>query len=131
MALVEVSGLKPFSEPTGQFFGTRQTHLVDRPNHYSFGTSIQEFAVPVGEEPSGFLKSCNKDGGVCIDMNHGTTTLAFKFRHGVIVAVDSRASAGRYLGKECDSESSQSEAIMTVMYYYLVSVHLNVQCDSM
>ncbi|MEQ2274786.1 Proteasome subunit beta type-8, partial [Xenotaenia resolanae] len=97
MALVEVSGLKPFSEPTGQFFGTRQTHLVDRPNHYSFGTSIQEFAVPVGEEPSGFLKSCNKDGGVCIDMNHGTTTLAFKFRHGVIVAVDSRASAGRYL----------------------------------
>ncbi|MEQ2286989.1 hypothetical protein AMECASPLE_007983, partial [Ameca splendens] len=99
MALVEVSGLKPFSEPTGQFFGTRQTHLVDRPNHYSFGTSIQEFAVPVGEEPSGFLKSCNKDGGVCIDMNHGTTTLAFKFRHGVIVAVDSRASAGRYLGK--------------------------------
>lgn len=32
-------------------------------------------------------------------MNHGTTTLAFKFRHGVIVAVDSRASAGRYLGK--------------------------------
>uniref|UniRef100_A0A3B3ZMX4 Proteasome subunit beta n=1 Tax=Periophthalmus magnuspinnatus TaxID=409849 RepID=A0A3B3ZMX4_9GOBI len=35
--------------------------------------------------------------GVCIDMNHGTTTLAFKFRHGVIVAVDSRASAGQYL----------------------------------
>jgi len=50
-------------------------------------------------QPSGFLKSCNREGGVCIDMNHGTTTLAFKFKHGVIVAVDSRASAGRYLGK--------------------------------
>lgn len=50
-------------------------------------------------QPSGFLKSCNHEGGVCIDLNHGTTTLAFKFKHGVIVAVDSRASAGRYLGK--------------------------------
>ncbi|XP_015259005.1 PREDICTED: proteasome subunit beta type-8-like, partial [Cyprinodon variegatus] len=97
MALVEVSGLKPFSEPIGQIFGRRQTHLVDRTNHYSFGTKIQEFAVPVGEEPSGFLQSCNSEGGVSIDLNHGTTTLAFKFRHGVIVAVDSRASAGRYL----------------------------------
>ncbi|XP_032435796.1 proteasome subunit beta type-8 [Xiphophorus hellerii] len=97
MALVEVSGLKPFSETSGQIFGTRQKHLVDRTNHYSFGTSVREFAVPVGEEPSGFLTSCNKEGGVNIEMNHGTTTLAFKFRHGVIVAVDSRASAGRYL----------------------------------
>lgn len=50
-------------------------------------------------KPSGFIKSCSRDGGVCIELNHGTTTLAFKFRHGVIVAVDSRASAGRYLGK--------------------------------
>lgn len=33
-------------------------------------------------------------------MAHGTTTLAFKFQHGVIVAVDSRASAGSYIG-EC------------------------------
>lgn len=33
-------------------------------------------------------------------MAHGTTTLAFKFQHGLIVAVDSRASAGNYIG-EC------------------------------
>ncbi|XP_062414579.1 proteasome subunit beta type-8-like [Pungitius pungitius] len=44
-----------------------------------------------------FLRTCNRDGGVSIDLNHGTTTLAFKFKYGVIVAVDSRASAGRYL----------------------------------
>lgn len=53
----------------------------------------------VSFQSSGFLKSCNQDGDVRIDLNHGTTTLAFKFKHGVIVAVDSRASAGRYLGK--------------------------------
>ena len=31
-------------------------------------------------------------------MQHGTTTLAFKFAHGVLVAVDSRATAGAYIG---------------------------------
>lgn len=34
-----------------------------------------------------------------IQFNHGTTTLAFKFQHGVIVAVDSRATAGSWIGK--------------------------------
>ncbi|KAK2920770.1 proteasome subunit beta type-8 [Channa argus] len=97
MALFDVSGFKSYSELREQILPTRQTHLVDRTNHYNFGSKTQEFAVPVGVDPSGFLQSCNHDGGVCIEMNHGTTTLAFKFRHGVIVAVDSRASAGRYL----------------------------------
>uniref|UniRef100_A0A4W6F2C8 Proteasome subunit beta n=1 Tax=Lates calcarifer TaxID=8187 RepID=A0A4W6F2C8_LATCA len=97
MALFDVSGFKSYSELRRQIFPAGQTHLVDRTNHYNFGTKTQEFAVPVGADPSGFLKSCNHDSGVCIEMNHGTTTLAFKFRHGVIVAVDSRASAGRYL----------------------------------
>lgn len=34
-----------------------------------------------------------------IKMHHGTTTLAFKFAHGVMVAVDSRATSGPYIGK--------------------------------
>lgn len=46
-----------------------------------------------------FIKSCNNEAGVDIELDHGTTTLAFKFKHGVIVAVDSRASAGKYIGK--------------------------------
>ncbi len=29
--------------------------------------------------------------------NHGTTTLGFIFKHGVIIAVDSRASQGTYI----------------------------------
>uniref|UniRef100_A0A8C2X778 Proteasome subunit beta n=1 Tax=Cyclopterus lumpus TaxID=8103 RepID=A0A8C2X778_CYCLU len=97
MALLQVCGFTPYAELRGQILPAGQTHLVDRTNHYSFGTNTQEFAVPLGVDPSGFLKSCNREGGVCIDLNHGTTTLAFKFKHGVIVAVDSRASAGRYL----------------------------------
>ncbi|XP_018411611.1 PREDICTED: proteasome subunit beta type-5-like [Nanorana parkeri] len=35
-----------------------------------------------------------------IEFLHGTTTLAFKFRHGVIVAVDSRATAGSYIASQ-------------------------------
>lgn len=34
-----------------------------------------------------------------IKIKHGTTTLAFRFQGGVIVAVDSRATAGSYVGK--------------------------------
>uniref|UniRef100_A0A671XE76 Proteasome subunit beta n=1 Tax=Sparus aurata TaxID=8175 RepID=A0A671XE76_SPAAU len=97
MALFDVSGFKDYSELRRQIHPGGKTHLVDRTNHYNFGAKTQEFAVPLGVDPSGFIKSCSRDGGVCIELNHGTTTLAFKFRHGVIVAVDSRASAGRYL----------------------------------
>nr|BAC40307.1 unnamed protein product [Mus musculus] len=39
-----------------------------------------------------------------IEMLHGTTTLAFKFLHGVIVAADSRATAGLYY---VDSEGNR------------------------
>ncbi|CAL8347821.1 unnamed protein product [Merluccius merluccius] len=35
-----------------------------------------------------------------IEFLHGTTTLAFKFQHGVIVAVDSRATAGSYIASQ-------------------------------
>jgi len=34
-----------------------------------------------------------------IKLAHGTTTLAFKFKGGIIVAVDSRATAGSYVGQ--------------------------------
>ncbi len=34
-----------------------------------------------------------------IKISKGTTTLAFRFKHGVIVAVDSRATGGSYIGE--------------------------------
>ena len=47
-----------------------------------------------------FLRSFSSgEGGVKIEFAHGTTTLAFKFKHGVIVAVDSRATAGAWIGE--------------------------------
>lgn len=48
-----------------------------------------------------FLKPFSSAGNsaVKIKFAHGTTTLAFKFEHGVIVAVDSRATAGSWIGE--------------------------------
>lgn len=34
------------------------------------------------------------------DFKKGTTTLGFKFKHGIIIAVDSRASMGSYIGSQ-------------------------------
>lgn len=47
MALAAVCGDKSVY---GQIFSGKQARLFDRPNHFSFGTKIQEFAVPVGNE---------------------------------------------------------------------------------
>jgi len=34
---------------------------------------------------------------ICINMNKGTTTLAFRYKTGLIIAVDSRATGGQYI----------------------------------
>lgn len=61
-------------------------------------------------QPTEFFQSLGGDGegNVQIEMAHGTTTLAFKFQHGVIVAVDSRASAGSYIGESIHSSRLQN-----------------------
>ncbi|XP_018601107.1 proteasome subunit beta type-8 [Scleropages formosus] len=98
MALLDVSGFGAHSDL--RLFGAAPKHFLDPQNHFTFSVKRQEFAVPVGVDPSAFLRSCSREGGVSIDLNHGTTTLAFKFRHGVIVAVDSRASSGSYIASK-------------------------------
>lgn len=52
------------------------------------------------EQPTDFLRLHTDDASdpSCrIKINHGTTTLAFRFKGGIIVAVDSRATAGSYI----------------------------------
>jgi 20S proteasome subunit beta 5 len=58
---------------------------------------VDSFAMPASLAQSvteNFTHPANPD----IKMSHGTTTLAFIFQHGVLVAVDSRASMGSYIG---------------------------------
>ncbi|GAA5868424.1 hypothetical protein JCM1840_006991 [Sporobolomyces johnsonii] len=61
---------------------------------------MPEFAMPPTLDPTSFLQLHTDDASdpSCrIKINHGTTTLAFKFQGGIIVAVDSRATAGSYI----------------------------------
>ncbi len=55
-----------------------------------------------------------------IRLAHGTTTLAFKFQGGVIVAVDSRATAGPYIGTVVVSILS-FQISDTYLYIYIYS----------
>ena len=53
-------------------------------------------------QPTSFLRlhtDDHSDPNCKIKINHGTTTLAFRFKGGIIVAVDSRATAGSYIGE--------------------------------
>ena len=52
-------------------------------------------------QPAAFLRlhtDDHADPSCRIKIKHGTTTLAFRYKGGVIVAVDSRATAGSYVG---------------------------------
>jgi len=63
-----------------------------------------QFEVPLNYDPSVHLRhvTCgNADSNTPrINFDHGTTTIAFKFQHGVLVAVDSRATAGPYIASQ-------------------------------
>jgi len=47
-----------------------------------------------------FIKESKSDAKEIMDFKKGTTTLGFVFKHGVLLAVDSRASMGAYVNSE-------------------------------
>ncbi|EJD05920.1 N-terminal nucleophile aminohydrolase [Fomitiporia mediterranea MF3/22] len=58
------------------------------------------FKLPSLADPTAFLRlhtDDHADPSCRIKIQHGTTTLAFRYQGGVIVAVDSRATAGSYI----------------------------------
>jgi len=69
---------------------------------YLEGLKRQEaFQIPCGLKAKEFMSQLNEaNSGMKINMNHGTTTLAFKFDHGVVVCTDSRATAGDYIASQ-------------------------------
>lgn len=60
-------------------------------------TSVRSLTLHV--QPVDFLRAhTDPSAENRIRIQHGTTTLAFKFQGGIVVAVDSRASGGSYIG---------------------------------
>lgn len=96
MALADVLGFSSKSHP---FSST----LHDVPHVSEDAMIRQTFVEPPMGDPQLSLRAFAPDkkmDDVKINFNHGTTTLAFKFKHGVIVAVDSRATAGPYIASQ-------------------------------
>uniref|UniRef100_A0A093V3A6 proteasome endopeptidase complex n=1 Tax=Talaromyces marneffei PM1 TaxID=1077442 RepID=A0A093V3A6_TALMA len=62
-----------------------------------------KFDLPPISKPSSFLRAMTDDHSnpsAPIKLAHGTTTLAFRFQHGIIVATDSRATAGNWIASQ-------------------------------
>merc|ERR1719223_889754 len=54
------------------------------------------FQLPMVDNPVAFMQEHSKN----LKLQHGTTTLGFKFKGGVIIAVDSRATGGNYIASQ-------------------------------
>ncbi|XP_062501224.1 proteasome subunit beta type-5-like [Corticium candelabrum] len=82
----------------------RQRHVGEEVESVDVGPlgPSMSFLLPPVSEPAEFLKTFGEGGksDVKFRFNHGTTTLAFKFQNGVIVAVDSRATAGSWIASQ-------------------------------
>jgi len=61
-----------------------------------------QFILPPVSKPGNFIKDAfeHPDAPAPIEMAHGTTTLGFIFKHGVIIAVDSRSTMGSYIASQ-------------------------------
>jgi len=62
----------------------------------------EAFALAPVDHPETFCSDVKKAGVApgLMDFKKGTTTLGFVFQHGIIIAVDSRASMGSYIGSQ-------------------------------
>ncbi|KAL7876441.1 hypothetical protein AOLI_G00114040 [Acnodon oligacanthus] len=76
----------------------------DQPSAFGCGLNQTDlgFGATPGDSFNLAVKTVGDEEGPerKIEFLHGTTTLAFKFQHGVIVAVDSRATAGSYIASQ-------------------------------
>jgi len=62
----------------------------------------EAFTMAPVANPKSFCEDIQKSGMApgLMDFKHGTTTLGFVFQGGIIIAVDSRASMGSYIGSQ-------------------------------
>ncbi|XP_032065713.1 proteasome subunit beta type-8 [Thamnophis elegans] len=98
MALLDVCGLSGFGDWDSPLAGgAAAAGPREGLSHYAFGVREPQMAVLPGMQPAEVLKSLSEASGSRFEPVHGTTTLAFTFQHGVIVATDSRASSGSYI----------------------------------
>ncbi|XP_058463371.1 proteasome subunit beta type-5 [Malaya genurostris] len=100
MALADVCGfssgnLFPGSS-VGEQFLQRDIALNCQNIQNSFSLAVPPFQNPA--ENLAKLAAHGESTGIKMEFDHGTTTLGFRFQGGVILAVDSRATGGQFIG---------------------------------
>ncbi|XP_034945832.1 proteasome subunit beta type-5 [Chelonus insularis] len=103
MALAEVCGINSIVN----FNHSKEYDLLNNgiPNYVHNFTNNVSLAMPpvfpqadnVNQFPSTTNDSTEK---ISIKFDHGTTTLGFQFKGGVVLAVDSRATGGQFIGSQ-------------------------------
>ena len=74
-------------------------------------SGVPTFSLPPISNPTSFLRSHiddHKNPDCRIKLAHGTTTLAFRFNGGIVVAVDSRATAGSWIASQTVKKGASS-----------------------
>ncbi|XP_055920395.1 proteasome subunit beta type-5 [Eupeodes corollae] len=102
MALAEICGLA--DAPYMKMSTFSPTDLEREMSQYTCNMeNAYSLAAPPFENPCENLQKITAHGeksGIKIDFDHGTTTLGFKYKGGVILAVDSRATGGQFIGSQ-------------------------------
>ncbi|CAD7013086.1 proteasome subunit beta type-5 [Ceratitis capitata] len=96
MALADIAGIA-----NAPYFKTVNDSMDFLKQTYNFNNPYCLLAPPNSAQVkmNAMLAAGSKDG-IKIDYDHGTTTLGFKFNGGVILAVDSRATGGQFIGSQ-------------------------------
>ncbi|XP_032689086.1 proteasome subunit beta type-5 [Odontomachus brunneus] len=116
MALSEVCGINSFidfsfSQEKDKFAGEIEAYTKNFSNNLQL--SVPPFFNPA--ETLGRIAQSTDDTGkhLKIKFDHGTTTLGFQYQGGIVLAVDSRATGGQFIG------SSTMKKIVEINDYLL------------
>ncbi|KAK0085685.1 hypothetical protein PV325_004631 [Microctonus aethiopoides] len=101
MALAEICGLNSFIDVKSTNEDDKlRSEIACYSRNFINNMVLAPSPFPNPAESLAQLSGKPDDNGndIKIKFDHGTTTLGFKFRGGVILAVDSRATGGQYIG---------------------------------
>ncbi|KAL5286029.1 PSMB5 family protein [Megaselia abdita] len=102
MALQEICGLSdaPYMKSRTHFLKSTEEEMKNSTSNIE---NCYSLSAPPFENPMQNLNAIQQHGeksGIKIDFDHGTTTLGFKYQGGVLLAVDSRATGGQFIGSQ-------------------------------
>jgi len=77
-------------------------HLLSDTPSMNLIPETNKFVIPAVNNPGNFFREAfqRQDAPAPIEMAHGTTTLGFVYKNGVVIAVDSRSTMGSYIASQ-------------------------------